>query len=169
MNLRVRRHPPSGGWLRHGLPRVALVGATFLAAPSAPGADIYERTTQKAVAEVVADAEYAVTERNFRITGNLHIGKGIRERNGGEFPDYEVILFCNLAYAREMLELDPASINYCPGRVAVRSDAGGVVVSAPLLPQNTGDARVDALMTRLNTLIREIVDYAAEPWIREAR
>jgi uncharacterized protein (DUF302 family) len=139
------------------------------AAVAAGSSDTYERTAQKPLAEVVADAEFAIIERNFRITGSLHIGKAIRERDGDGFPDYEVILFCNLGFARQMLELDPDLINFCPGRVTIRGGATGIVVSAPLLPQNTGDARMDNLMRKLNGLIREIVDYAAEAWIPEVK
>jgi len=151
--------------------RGAALAVVLTLAPIATveAADSYERETGKPVAQAMEDAEFAITERNFRITGNLHIGKGIRERDGGEFPDYEVILFCNLGYARQMLELDPALVNFCPGRVTVRSTAAGVtVVSAPLLPQNAADPRLKALMAKLNTLIREIVDYAAESWLEEA-
>ena len=150
--------------------RLILAGLASLAtAASADTPRVYERSAQKPIAEVITDAEFAIVERNFRITGNLHIGKGIRERDGGDFPDYEVILFCNLGYAREMLQLDPSFINFCPGRVTVRGTGSGVVVSAPLLPQNTGDANIDALMNRLNSLLREIVDYAVEPWLGSAR
>jgi uncharacterized protein (DUF302 family) len=156
-----------------GLRRVvicaALAGGTpCAAAPAAEPPAVYERTAQKPLAQVVEDAEFAIVERNFRITGNLHIGKGIRERDGDDFPDHEVILFCNLGYAREMLELDPGFINFCPGRIAIRATPAGVVVSAPLLPQNAGKARIGTLVTKLNALMREIVDYAAESWIQEA-
>jgi uncharacterized protein (DUF302 family) len=141
----------------------------YAAVAAAEPPAIYERATQKPLAQVVEDAEFAIVERNFRITGNLHIGKGIRERDGDDFPDHEVILFCNLGYAREMLELDPGFINFCPGRIAIRATAAGFVVSAPLLPQNTGKASSGALVTKLNMLIREIVDYAAESWIQESK
>ena len=150
--------------------RLILAGLVSLATTaSADTPGVYERTAQKPIAEVVTDVEFAIVERNFRITGNLHIGKGIRERDGDDFPDYEVILFCNLGYAREMLQLDPSLINFCPGRVTVRGTGSGVVVSAPLLPQNTGDTNTDALMNRINSLLREIVDYAVEPWLGNAR
>ena len=165
--------PVPGKSLQLLLQTSALAAAVSLAtAPAfAELPEFYERDTQKPVSEVVEDAEFAIIERNFRVTGNLHIGKGIRERDGGDFAEYEVILFCNLGYAREMLELDPGFINFCPGRVTVRgAGAGaGAIVSAPLLPQDNGDARMDALMEKLNTLIREIVDYAAESWIQEVR
>lgn len=126
---------------------------------------VYERETSKPIADVLDDAEFAIVERNFRITGSLHIGRAIRERDGDGFPDYEVILFCNLAHARAMLELEPQLVNFCPGRITVRGAGNQVIVSAPLLPQNTGHARGEALLAEINGLIREIVDYAAETWM----
>lgn len=134
-------------------------------ATSAAEPGIYERTTPKPVTETVEDVEFAVTERNFRITGQLHVGKGIRERDRIAFPEHEVVLFCNLGLARRMLELDPGFINYCPGRVAVRESAGTTHISAPLLPETVGQGpELAALVRRTNVLIREIVDYATEEW-----
>ncbi|NIQ11060.1 MAG: DUF302 domain-containing protein, partial [Gammaproteobacteria bacterium] len=49
-----------------------------------------------------------------RITDRLHIGRAIRDRGYEDFPDYEIILFCSLTYARRMLELEPEFINFCP-------------------------------------------------------
>lgn len=139
------------------------VGAGCAAAPSLPG--VYERTTAKSVAETLEDVEFAVTERNFRITGQLHVGKGIRERDRIAFPEYEVVLFCNLGLARRMLELDPGFINYCPGRVAVRDGGGTTHISAPMLPEAPGQApELAALVRRVNGLVREIVDYGTESW-----
>lgn len=128
-------------------------------------AGMYERTTGKPVAEAVDDVEFAITERNFRITGQLHVGRGIRERDGIEFPDHEVLLFCNLGLARQMLELDPGYINHCPGRVAVRAEGGVTRISAPLLPLEPGaNPALAALVARINGLLREIVDYGTERW-----
>lgn len=125
---------------------------------------LYQRPTPKALAEVLDDLEFAITERNFRITGRLSIGKAIRERDGNSFPDYEVILFCNLGLARDMLQLEPEYVLYCPGKVAVRGTSAGFVISAPLLPEDTDLAALNALAARVNALIRQIVDYGAEPW-----
>ncbi|NIR94830.1 MAG: DUF302 domain-containing protein, partial [Gammaproteobacteria bacterium] len=66
------------------------------------------------MAEVLEDAEFAISERNMRITDRLHIGRAIRDRGYEDFPDYEIILFCSLTYARRMLELEPEFINFCP-------------------------------------------------------
>lgn len=139
------------------------IGGGCTTVPSLPA--VYERTTPKSVPETLADVEFAVTERNFRITGQLHVGKGIRERDRIGFPEYEVVLFCNLGLARRMLELDPGFINYCPGRVAVRDTGGMTHISAPLLPESPDQGpELAALVRRINGLVREIVDYGTEPW-----
>ncbi|MBI1732015.1 MAG: DUF302 domain-containing protein [Gammaproteobacteria bacterium] len=132
-------------------------------AAAEPG-QVYERAARKPVAEVVEDVEFAITERNFRITGRLHVGQGIRDRDHTDFPDFEVLLFCNLGLARKMLELDPAYINYCPGRVTVR-DAGGVTyIAAPQVPEPGGDADLADLARNINQALRAIVDYGTEHW-----
>ena len=64
---------------------------------------IYEKKSKKTFANVVQDAEFAITENNFRITNRLHIGKAIKERGNIDFPQNEVILFCNLTIAEKML------------------------------------------------------------------
>ena len=128
---------------------------------------MYERVTQKPVAEVVEDVEFAITERNFRITSQLHVGRGIRERDKINFPDYEVILFCNLGIARQMLELDPGFINYCPGRITVRRGGEATHIAAPLLPRPTGpNAALAALVDQINAQLRVIVDYGTEHWAK---
>ena len=124
---------------------------------------LYTRETTKSPAEVVEDLEFAITERNFRVTGVLHVGRGIRERGADAFPDYDVILFCSLSLARKMLEQDPGYINFCPGRITVR---GGdqTVISAPLLPASPANPLLTHLVEDINVQIRQIVDYGTEPW-----
>lgn len=143
---------------------IMLVFLTAIGSAAAQLPPHYERHTAKPVSEVLEDAEFAVTERNFRVTGRLSIGRAIRERDGAAFPDFEVLLFCNLSLAREMLELKPEFIAFCPGRITIRDSDGTVVISAPLLPEDSTDVRLNQLAVRLNTLIREIVDYAAQQW-----
>ena len=134
-----------------------------------PTQQLYERTTQKTVAEVVEDVEFAISERNFRVTSQLHVGRGIRERDNIDFPDYEVILFCNLGLARQMLELDPGYINYCPGRITVRRGGDTTYIAAPLLPEHAGqDAALATLVRDTNTQLRAIVDFGTEYWAKRS-
>ena len=128
---------------------------------------IYERTTRKTVTEVLEDVEFAISERNFRLTSQLHVGRGIRERDNIDFPDYEVILFCNLELARQMLELDPGYINYCPGRITVRRGGDTTHIAAPLLPELADQNEALALLVRgINAQMRAIVDFGTEYWAR---
>jgi uncharacterized protein (DUF302 family) len=128
---------------------------------------VYERAAHKPVAEILEDAEFAISERNFRITGRLHVGRGIRERDGTDFPDYEVLLFCNLGYARQMLELDPTFIIHCPGRVSVRGGSDMAFIAALLLPEpDETESPLAVLVRKINADLRAIVDYGAETWDR---
>lgn len=128
------------------------------------GNPFYEARTEKPLAQVLGDTEFAITERNFRITGRLHIGKGIRERGNKDFPDYEVILFCNLSYAERMLELEPEYVNYCPGRISFRESGDTIIISAPLLPESRDNSQLNLLVKKINSLIREIIDFSVQEW-----
>ncbi|RKZ49604.1 MAG: DUF302 domain-containing protein [Gammaproteobacteria bacterium] len=125
----------------------------------------YQLTTEKTLEEVLDDTIFAITERNFRITGHLHIGKGIRDRKNPDFPDYEVLLYCNLVYAKKMLELDPEMLNSCPGRITVRQNNEKVVITALLWPVDMKNEELKLHMQEMNILVREIVDYAADDWL----
>jgi len=125
----------------------------------------YQVETDKPFEEVLDDAIFAITERNFRLTSHLHIGKSIRDRKNPDFPDYEVLLYCNLSHAKKMLELDPNMISSCPGRITVRQNGDTVNITAPLWPEKMKDNELKLHMQKLNGLIREIVDYAADDWL----
>jgi len=125
----------------------------------------YQVETDKAFEEVLDDTIFAITERNFRITSHLHIGKAIRDRNNPGFPEYEVLLYCNLVYAKKMLDLDPDMINSCPGRITIRQSDDRIIITAPLWPEQMKDKTLKTHMQKMNVLIREIVDYAADDWL----
>jgi uncharacterized protein (DUF302 family) len=125
----------------------------------------YQMDTDKAFEEVLDDTIFAITERNFRITGHLHIGQAIRDRNNPDFPDYEVLLYCNLVYAKKMLDLDPDMISTCPGRITLRQSDEHVIITAPLWPEVSKDKALRIHMQKMNELIHEIVDYAADDWL----
>ncbi len=111
------------------------------ASAARPSTALIERgITDKSFDDVILELDFAITERNFRITGRNTIGKGLRERGYADFPDVEVIHFCNLEYARE-----------------VRT-----VVSLVLLPQDHPDPRVNEFAVRMNGLLREILAFVLE-------
>jgi len=122
----------------------------------------YQAETTKPYADVLAELELAITERNFRITGHNKIGSVIRERENIEFPDYDTLQFCNLTHAREMLEISPAAVIYMPCNIAVRSEDGKVIVSTHLLPTESPNTRLNAFAARMNEQLKQIVNFAVE-------
>lgn len=126
--------------------------------------DVYEKSTEKSLQNILEDIEFAVTERNLRIVHQLHIGQGIRARGYEDTPDYEVILYCDLTFARTMLELAPEMVNACPGRISVRQTGSSYIVSAVLWPEDHENPKMKQLMYDMNVLVREIVNYAALEW-----
>jgi len=127
--------------------------------------DYYEASTDKLLQDILDDVEFAITERNFRITDRLHVGKAIRERGNPDFPDYEIIMYCSLTFAQKMLELAPEFINWCPGRITIRNQGEAFIVSAPLWPEQTDNLELKRHMQAMNNMVREIVDYAVEDWL----
>jgi uncharacterized protein (DUF302 family) len=120
----------------------------------------YQAETTKPYADVLAELELAITERNFRITGHNKIGSVIRERDHIEFPDYDTLQFCNLARAREMLEISPAAVIFMPCSIALRSEGGRVIVTTHLLPTDSPNAKLNALAATVNEQLHQIVDFA---------
>jgi uncharacterized protein (DUF302 family) len=118
--------------------------------------------TPKSFDDVIMELDFAIGERNFRITGRNTIGKGLRERGYADFPDVEVIHFCNLEYAREVLLLDPEFVAQMPCRLAVHRSGDHTVINLILLPEDHRDARVNAFAHRINGQLREILAFVVE-------
>lgn len=131
--------------------------------PARPSTALIVRgATDKPFDDVILELDFAITERNFRITGRNTIGKGLRERGYADFPDVEVIHFCNLEYAREVLLIDPGYVAQMPCRITVHRERGQTVMSLILLPQDHPDPRVNEFAVRMNGLLREIMAFVLE-------
>lgn len=124
----------------------------------------YQLKTKKTFTEVVDDAIFAITEHNFRLTNHLRIGQAIRDRGNENFPDYDVLLYCNIMYAEQMLELQSNIINSCPNRVAISQHDDSVLITVPLWTTTPQNMELWSLSNKINEIAREIVNYAAEDW-----
>jgi uncharacterized protein (DUF302 family) len=139
-------------WLLALLVAVPLVGTAR--------EDIIERRTDKPFDQVIADVEFAASERNFVLIARNRIGLALRQT--GLMPDAApatVVQMCNLDVVRQLLDADPGFIRYMPCRVAVYVDGDEVVATTLALPTDSGDAAADAAAARLNRLMTEIIDY----------
>jgi uncharacterized protein (DUF302 family) len=140
-----------------------LIVMTVAACGQHPGQDPAPRYTahsSKSFDDVLADLEFAIGEHNFRLSGRNTIGEAIARRDDIDLPPGTVLHFCNLEYARQLLEVDPQYLLHMPCRIAVYEQAGQVTVEARLLPEN--DPAVRALSQRINRILEEIVSSAVE-------
>lgn len=142
-----------------GVPRTPAAEAP---APAYGPNSIVRGATDKSFASVIQELEFAITDHNYRITGRNTLGKALRERGYEDFPDIEVILFCSVEQAREVLELDPGFIAMMPCRATVHEQEGRRVVSMVLLPESHPDPRVAAFAQRVNGVLKEILSFVLE-------
>jgi uncharacterized protein (DUF302 family) len=119
--------------------------------------------TLKSFDDVVFELEFAITEQNYRITGRNTIGKGLRTRGYENFPDVEVIHFCNLEYAREVLAIDPSFVAQMPCRITIHVQDGKTIISLILLPEDHPNQKVNDFSKRMNGILRDIVKFVADP------
>ena len=122
----------------------------------------YSTTTQKPYDDVLSELKIAITDQNFRITSHSRVGKVIRQRDDIEFPDYDTIQFCNLTHAKTLLELSPETVRHMPCSVVVYDNGNNVTVITRLLPTDTGNKEVNALSNKMNSILKEIVDFAVD-------
>tara|TARA_R110000782_G_scaffold266977_3_gene361906 strand:- start:337 stop:885 length:549 start_codon:yes stop_codon:yes gene_type:complete len=165
----IRRIFPRVEFSRLPTQFITLCLFVFLFGCSNETTQIYEKTTQKPLENVIQDAEFAITENNFRITNRLHIGSAIKERGSFDFPQNEIILFCNLTIAEEMLKIEPRYINYCPYKITITDSDGFIIIGTRLLPLKTNNSKMDKIAKNLNQILRSMVEYAAseDPFILE--
>lgn len=136
----------------------------FASGPSARSdMQITRFAADKPFSDVIFELNFAITERNFRITGRNTIGEGLRDRGYTTFPDVEVIHFCSLELAREVLLIDPGFVAQMPCRITIHEQAGKTIVSLITLPTNHADERVNDFARRMNATLVEIVKFAVEP------
>lgn len=143
---------------------VASVAAetTTLPPPEYGPSLIVRGTTDKSFDNVIQELEFAITEHNYRITGRNTLGKALRERGYESFPDVEVILFCNVEQAHEVLMVDPGFVAMMPCRATVHEQNGRRVVSMVLLPESHAHPEVVAFARRVNRVLKDILAFVLE-------
>ena len=109
-----------------------------------------------------ADLEFAITEKNYRITGVNSIGRAITDR-GDDYPLASVVHFCNIEAAKKILDISMDYLLLMPCRITINEiDNGLVAIEARLLPLN--DEKLYETAISVNKLLRDTVDFAAGDW-----
>ncbi len=112
--------------------------------------------------ETLLNLDIAISEHNYRIIHRSNIGKAIRDRGEKDYPLSTVISFCNITYAKEMMEINSDLINDMPCIVTVREEKGGVIVGTKLMISNTTNQRQNDFATRINNNLTSIVEATVE-------
>ncbi|MGR8981263.1 MAG: DUF302 domain-containing protein [Gammaproteobacteria bacterium] len=147
--------------------RQFLIIASFLivancAKPPGEFVPYYRVETSKPYDDVLSELEIAIAENNFRITGHSRVGKVIRDRGAKNFPEYDTIQFCNLTYAKTILEISPEAIRFMPCNVVTYQYNNKTVVRTHLLPTDTGNQELNRFSLQMNEILKKIVDFAVE-------
>ncbi len=127
----------------------------------------YDRTApaSKHFVDVVLDLEQSIGQHNFAVVGHNEIGQAVRRRGHPDFSDAAIVHFCNLEYARRVIDIDPGFILYMPCRIAVFEQDGRIHSASLLLPETTDEPAFNTLAIDINRQIREIVDYSVSATI----
>ncbi|NYT47086.1 MAG: DUF302 domain-containing protein [Candidatus Methanofishera endochildressiae] len=122
----------------------------------------YQAETNKPYADVLAELEIAISEQNFRITGHSRVGKVIRDRGSKDFPEYDTLQFCNLTHAKTLLLMSPHAVRFMPCNIVTYQYHGKTIVRTHLMPTDSDDPELNAFLENMNSVLKEIVDFAVE-------
>ncbi|NQY25653.1 MAG: DUF302 domain-containing protein [Piscirickettsiaceae bacterium] len=123
---------------------------------------LYQQLSNYNFENTLLNLDIAISEHNYRIIHRSNIGQAIRDRGEEYYPLSTVISFCNITYAKEMMEINSDLINDMPCIITVREDTQGVIVGTRLMVDNTSDPVQNDFAARINTNLLSIVQETIE-------
>ena len=123
---------------------------------------LYQKQSEYSFEDTLLNLDIAIAEHNYRIIHRSHIGKAVRDRGETDFPLSTITSFCNITYAREMMDINPDLINDMPCNIAVREESNGVIVSTKLMQTNTPFPRQNKFASKINTNLTSIIESTIE-------
>lgn len=124
---------------------------------------LYERESPYGYEDTILNLDIAISEFNYRIIHRSHIGQAVRDRGDKDFPLSTITSFCNITYAKEMLEINPVLINDMPCNVAVRQNLDGkIIVSTKLMAEQVKDPAQKAFAKKINKNLKGIIRATVE-------
>jgi len=121
---------------------------------------VYFKETDKAFGDVIEDLLVIIGEHNFRLNQHAHIGRAITERNKSPYFSADVLHFCNLTYAKELLDIAPDYLLRMPCRISIREQKNkSTRIEVWLLPED--DKRTIEFVKKINAILKKIVNYGA--------
>ncbi len=123
---------------------------------------LYQQLSNYNFEDTLMNLDIAISEHNYRIIHRSNIGQAIRDRGEKDYPLSTVISFCNITYAKEMMEINSDLINDMPCIITVREDKQGVIVGTRLMITNTSNAAQNKFASRINVNLLSIVQETIE-------
>jgi uncharacterized protein (DUF302 family) len=128
-----------------------------------PSTRIFQRVTSEYnFEETLLNLDIAISEHNYRIIHRSNIGQAVRDRGEKNYPLSTVISFCNITYAREMMDINSDLINDMPCIITVREEQEGIVVGTKLMITDTQNSRQNDFAKHINKNLTSIVEATVE-------
>jgi uncharacterized protein (DUF302 family) len=86
----------------------------------------------------------------------------VRDRGDTDFPLSTITSFCNITYAKEMMEINPVLINDMPCNIGVRQDEDKVIIGTKLMLEAVSDPAQQAFAKKINTNLKGIIGATIE-------
>lgn len=124
---------------------------------------LYERESPYGFEDTILNLDIAISEYNYRIIHRSHIGQAVRDRGDKDFPLSTITSFCNITYAKEMMEINPLLINDMPCNISVRETGEGkVIVGTKLMLETVSDPDQKQFAAKINTNLKAIIGATIE-------
>jgi len=124
---------------------------------------IYQLYSDYTFEETLLNLDLAISEHNYRIIHRSQIGQAIRDRGDKDFPLSTITNFCNITYAKEMIEINSNLINEMPCTIAVREEPEqGIIVSSRLLDEHTANDKQNLFALKINNNLKSIIAATVE-------
>ncbi len=119
---------------------------------------IYQQISEYSFEETLLNLDIAISEHNYRIIHRSQIGQAVRDRGDKDFPLSTITNFCNITYAKEMIEINADLINEMPCTIAVREQATqGIIVSSRLMDEHTANDKQNQFALKINNNLKSII------------
>lgn len=121
---------------------------------------VFSKETNKDFDDIIEDLLVVIGEHNFRLNQHAKIGNAISIREKTPYPNATVLHFCNLGYAKELLDLAPDYLLRMPCRISIwQNKDKSSLIEVWLLPED--DKRTIEFSKKINNILKEIVTYGA--------
>ncbi|MDF1589402.1 MAG: DUF302 domain-containing protein [Gammaproteobacteria bacterium] len=123
---------------------------------------IYQQISPYSFEDTLINLDIAISEHNYRIIHRSNIGQAVRDRGQQDFPLSTITNFCNISYAKEMMEINPNLINEMPCTIAIRQQDNAVIVSTKLMATNTSNQAQNDFAVKINNNLKAIIEATIE-------